>query len=1145
MTRLTLIFLSLCLLLSCENEVQSALFVNIKCRELSRFKTVRIFKCRAKRTILIVVMPLLLTSRSVCVILYVHVMILTTVVDGIETSFIVCSTCAQIVLPCLLSSFVSLSSVDNQSYFVCVLLLMLSGDIESNPGPGSAQHCLNCLSSFVPLPSYFVCVLLLLLSGDIEANPGPGSAQHSLNCLLVNARSIKNKVQQLHAILHLNDIDLVAITETWLNASVESAEIFDSSYQVYRKDRLDRRGGGILIAFKNHLKVSSRYDLSSMSADHNEILVVDVLCAKLGKIGIIVCYRPPNDFSEGFITNLKTTLYHCAEANLSQICLLGDLNMPHVDWDRMVPLQMSQFNIEICNIFQELNLSQCNFNASTKHGNILDVILSSFPDRISNIRCEEDVLESDHHTLFFSLNIDVPRKPKAKNRIIYDFKRVNFQLLKSTINMRNLDLLCDQYSANIDQLVSNWTKKVISYVNEVVPTIKPKNYKSHPWIDSEIKHLSNLKKSARRKAKNANSPELWKRYRQLRNTLKNAIHEKYNQYLVRESSEIVNNPKRAWNLIHSKTKTKRLPSVMQLDRVTATTPSQIANIFNSYFYSTFKKSSNITEKPPINVYFNPSLCDIVFTPDDVFSVLQHLKTNKARGPDCLDGIILKECATELAPSLTRIFNCSLQSGRFPESWKHANIIPIHKSGSINDVRNYRPISLTCIVSKVFERCVYNKINSHIIVDIHELQHGFMKGLSTTTQLLQVYDEINSIVDCKGQVDAIFLDFSKAFDSIPHELLTYKLQSFGIQGKLLSWFGDYLTNRQQRVVIDGETSPFVPVLSGVPQGSILGPLLFLLYINDLPMCLSSSSKMALYADDAKVYRQIVTYDDCLSLQSELDNIYRWSIQWGMDFNLKKCSVISFYRKKNNINFYYNMNGIIFRQENCIRDLGITVESDLCWNTHIGNIVKKAFNVLWFLKRTLGKSVLPCVKKTFYCSLVRPHLECGSIVWSVITKKNLKYIESVQRHATKFITNDYLSDYKTRLKSCNLLPLSYRREILDACFLYKRIHTNTLSIIRDKINFGGRRGRLLINDLDLGLLLIQDAKSETYKYFFTNRIVPIWNQIPEHIRAINFGLNGTMFKKHLINYFKQFFDDHFESDNVCTWVSHCRCYNCRLI
>ena len=279
------------------------------------------------------------------------------------------------------------------------------------------------------------------------------------------------------------------------------------------------------------------------------------------------------------------------------------------------------------------------------------------------------------------------------------------------------------------------------------------------------------------------------------------------------------------------------------------------------------------------------------------------------------------------------------------------------------------------------------IYPHIFNHIHELQHGFLKGLSTTTQLLQVYDEINAIVDGRGQVDAAFLDFSKAFDSIPHELLSHKIQSFGINGKLLDWFSDYLSNRFQRVVIEGELSQFVPVLSGVPQGSILGPLLFLLYVNDLPNCLSPTSKMALYADDAKLFKQIESYEDALSLQSELENVFNWSRLWRMDFNLKKCSIISFSRKRTNVHFYYNMNGSVLSRDNCIRDLGVSVESDLSWDTHIRASVKKAFNALWSLRRTLSKSSLPAVKKAFYCSLVRPLLEHSSIIWSVTTRKNL--------------------------------------------------------------------------------------------------------------------------------------------------------------
>ena len=985
--------------------------------------------------------------------------------------------------------------------------------------------------------------ILLLICGDIETNPGPNIRRDRIEGLLINARSLKNKIPQLHATLQLNKIDFVAVTETWLNAAVKTTELFDSSYQVYRKDRYDKRGGGILLAFKNWLKVTLRDDLISDSVVHNEILVVDILCEKLGKIGLLLCYRPPSDFSDEFLSNLRISLHRCSEANFKNLCLLGDLNMPNIDWNRMVPSRYSAFDTEICNLFQELNLIQSNFNPSTKHGNILDVILTTFPQRIFNVHCEEDVIDSDHYSLFFSMAVEVLAKSKVVNRLVYDYKRTNFIDLNSKISVFDLDVICDECSNDIDQLVCKWTAKIKSYIKAYVPFIKSKNLTSHPWIDCDIKHLSNRKETARRKAKNSNSEQHWAKYRQFRNMLKTAITRNYNQYLSREASEITKNPKRAWNLIHTKTKNKRLPNIMHLDDQVASNPNQVANLFNDYFYSTFTPPAQNLDMPNISTRNNQGLFNLIFTPDDIVTVLKNLNIAKASGHDGLDARILKECANVLAPSLTRIFNYSIQLCKFPKSWKQANVIPVYKSGNIQDVRNYRPISLTCVVSKVFERCVYNKIAPHLIEQIHNLQHGFMKGFSTTTQLLQVYDEINAIIDNRGQVDTVFLDFSKAFDSIPHDLLIHKIQTFGIDGKLHLWLKDYLSNRQQRVVIEGEKSVFVPVLSGVPQGSILGPLLFLLYINDLPSVISHSSKMALYADDAKLYRPIETLSDSLSLQSDLDNIIEWSKSWQLKFNLKKCSIITFSRKRNNIHFYYNMNGFVLKHEQSIKDLGVTVESDLSWDKHIESVVKKAYNVLWFLKRTLRNSVNSSVKSIFYTSLVRPHLEYGSIIWSVITKKNLKLLERVQRQATNYIIGNSGLDYKSRLKICDMLPLSYRREILDINFLYRSIHRNTLSIILDKIRFSGRRGKLLINDVNLGLLLIQNANSEIYKHFYTHRIVPLWNSVPCDIRSLEFRRNGAQFKRHLRDYFRKLVIERFDSENMCTWVSKCRCSNCR--
>ena len=309
------------------------------------------------------------------------------------------------------------------------------------------------------------------------------------------------------------------------------------------------------------------------------------------------------------------------------------------------------------------------------------------------------------------------------------------------------------------------------------------------------------------------------------------------------------------------------------------------------------------------------LTSISVSPTDVFEVLSHLNVNKACGPDGICPRLLKEGAQELSTSLSFMFNKSLQDGVLPIDWTSANITPIFKKGDKHLVNNYRPISLTSIVCKVLEklihRSLYPLLESHVL---HHSQFGFRHRHSTTSLLTTVVNDWAKALDNHFSVHSVFIDFAKAFDSVPHKRLLFKLEVCGISGALLKWFKSFLCDRRQRVVVNGSTSDWSPVLSGVPQGSVLGPLLFILYLNDLPKNLQCIVKM--FADDVAIYKSIATREDCDLLQRDLSLISSWCQDWLMNLNPSKCEALCISNKKKLLQYVYHL-----------------CNSSLCWCTSV--------------------------------------------------------------------------------------------------------------------------------------------------------------------------------------------------------------------
>lgn len=313
-----------------------------------------------------------------------------------------------------------------------------------------------------------------------------------------------------------------------------------------------------------------------------------------------------------------------------------------------------------------------------------------------------------------------------------------------------------------------------------------------------------------------------------------------------------------------------IPSLVHNNSVVADDLSK-AEIFNAYFHSVFVSDQADLNLVTQNFTHLSEMEDVMITETGVMTLLSNLNSHSAHGPDGISNHILKLCAIEIAPFLVAIFNKSLDYKKLPNDWKLANVTPIHKDGDRANICNYRPVSLTSVSCKTLEHIIYSGLMKHL--NGHDFfttaQHGFRSGLSCTTQLTEFIHDVAEGIDRGVQIDAVFLDFRKAFDVVSHSLLLTKLSYLGIPSRLLGWIQDYLYARRQRVLINGVTSQSVQVLSGVPQGSVLGPLLFLVFVNDLPSELCS--RVRLYADDCVLYRSVTCANDTILLQSDLDKV----------------------------------------------------------------------------------------------------------------------------------------------------------------------------------------------------------------------------------------------------------------------------------
>ena len=515
----------------------------------------------------------------------------------------------------------------------------------------------------------------------------------------------------------------------------------------------------------------------------------------------------------------------------------------------------------------------------------------------------------------------------------------------------------------------------------------------------------------------------------------------------------------------------------------------MAEDLNGYFSSVFTKE-DISSLPVADAKFQGAkseyLGPLVVTPELVAKKIRAMKDNKSPGVDGIPPKLLMETVDQISIPLARVFNLSLKEGVVPFEWKEANIIPLFKKGSRNKSENYRPVSLTSVICKLLERLIKDHMVDFLVKHklLNSSQHGFLKARSCLTNMLCFLEEITKWIDVGSPVDIIYLDFQKAFDKVPHQRLLLKLKAHGIGDSITDWIEQWLTDRRQRVVVDGEVSNWKSVLSGVPQGSVLGPILFLIYINDLDD--SITSNVLKFADDTKLFRKVNTDGDKQHLQNDLDRLVKWSEKWQMLFNFGKCKCL--HTGHGNLNVNYKMGDTVMGTTVKEKDLGVTISADMKVSEQCGIAASKGNQILGLIRRNITykgkKLIIP-----LYKAIVRPHLEYCIQAWRPYRKKDIDTLERIQRRATKMIPELRDLSYEERLKECGLTTLETRRLRGDQIEVFKIL--NGYEIIDRNMFFSLKKdSRTRGHEVKL---VKDQCRLDIRKHSFSQRTINEWNKL----------------------------------------------------
>ena len=967
---------------------------------------------------------------------------------------------------------------------------------------------LRCRSLANRPTALFQSSRLLSRSGDVHPNPGPATNSDDLDTSSLSS-SYSNLINSGLSVVHLNvqslrpklDIieielqsyDILIFSETWLSPDVSNDNLSITNFNPpFRCDRVGRPGGGVAIYVRDGITATERPDLSVNGV---EAIWIEIQLSRK-KLLVGGFYRPPNSNNNHW--NLMEHSFDQAfNQTVADILIAGDFNI-----NQTMPSNKLSNLIKSYNAHQLIN----NPTHFTENSNsIIDVFIVKHAHNVISSFVSDPIttaLTRYHCPIACVLKFTKPKTSNYKRHVwLYDRGDYNeFRNKLQSINWENT-----LNSNNIDQTASTISDTIISAASQTIPnkqvTIRPDDI---PWINNTIRKQMNTRNKIHKRAKQQNTEAAWSNFRKSRNKVTYSIRKAKETYEIKLINQIntSNISSKTWfKLVKNITnkQTKSIIPTLIVNKTTASTDQEKTEMLNNYFCQQSTLPDEKYQPLPNLPNANSVLPELTISPQDVKDAITSVDPSKACGPDLVGPRLIREGAPVLAAPLSVYFTNLLHRSVFPSAWKLANVTPIFKKGDPSNAANYRPISLLSCLGKLMERCVHKALYNYFVSNnlLSPLQSGFIKGDSTINQLTFLYNDVCKALDEGKEVRSVFCDISKAFDRVWHRGLLHKLSALGISGSLLRWFSSYLSSRQQRVLYAGSSSSWSSINAGVPQGSILGPLLFLVYINDITTDINANIR--LFADDTSLYI-VVDHPDTAStvLNRDLQTVYSWSQTWLVSFNPVKSKSMLFSRKiKKPVHPQLHMNNIAIEHVESHKHLGITLSSDAKWTQHISLMLGKAWKRIGLLRSLKHHLNRPCLEK-MYMSFIRPLLEYGDILWDNCTNQQKSDIESVQNEAARIVSGaTKYCNIQSMLAELKWETLADRRKKHKLITLYKMNHTISPQYLIDLLPAHEQTRYNLRTANNIPSIT---ARTQLYQNSFLPATIREWNNLPLNVRNL---------------------------------------------